>query len=109
MWTDGHGIRLPVSRISGSAGSAHCGRQSAHFLRLDGREYVRDPEGVLGRDGLLRAPYRGNVRMPAAAHDTGYHHRGRRLWSTDDRNTAYVRASHGMEAWPRAKEDAGCD
>ncbi|MEU0052346.1 hypothetical protein [Streptomyces sp. NPDC006309] len=49
------------------------------------------------------------MRMPAAAHDTGYHHRGRQLWFTDDRNTAYVRTSHGVEAWPRAKEDAGCD
>ncbi|MFB0620121.1 hypothetical protein [Streptomyces sp. AGS-58] len=109
VWTDGHGRRLPVSRITGSAGSAHCGRQSAHFLRLDGREYVRDPEGVLARDGPLRAPYRGDVRMPAAARDTGYHYRGRRLWLTDDRRTAYVRTSHAVEAWPRAKEGAGCD
>ncbi|MFF9086252.1 hypothetical protein ACF1BE_07560 [Streptomyces sp. NPDC014991] len=109
VWTDGHGRRLPVTRISGSAGSGHCGWQSAHFLRLDDRTYVRDPGGVLGRDGLLRAPYRGDVRMPATAHDTGYHHRDRRLWLTDDRNTAYVSTSHGVEAWPRAKERTGCD
>ncbi|MFJ7147423.1 hypothetical protein ACIQVT_04360 [Streptomyces sp. NPDC100445] len=109
VWTDGRGGRLPVARISGSAGSAHCDRQSVRLLRLDGRTYARDPEGVLGRDGLLRAPYRGDARMPATAHDTGYHHGDRRLWLTDDPDTVYVRTSHGVEAWPRTREAAGCD
>lgn len=43
VWTDGRGGRLPVTRISGSVGSAHRGRQSVHFLRFDGRMYARHP------------------------------------------------------------------
>ena len=108
VWTDRGGRRVPVTRLGSSAGPEHCGRQSAHFLHLDRRTYVRDPEGVLGRDGLLKAPYRENVRMPAGARDTGYHYRGRHLWLTDDKDTAYVRTSDGVEAWPQPKGDVGC-
>ncbi|MEU5538174.1 hypothetical protein [Streptomyces sp. NPDC020362] len=109
VWTDGGGRRVPVSRLSSSAGPRHCGWQSARFLDLDGRTYVRDPEGVLGREGLLEAPYRKDVGMPADAHDTGYRHRGLQLWLTEDQGTAYVRTSAAVEAWPRAKHGAGCD
>ncbi|MEU1406547.1 hypothetical protein ABZ471_30015 [Streptomyces sp. NPDC005728] len=108
VWTDRNGERVPVSRLTSSTGPEHCNWQSAHFLDLDDRTYVRDPDGVLGGEGLLTAPYRKNVRMPAAARDTGYHSRGRRLWLTDDRDTAYVRTSGGVEAWPQAKHDVGC-
>ncbi|PKW11585.1 hypothetical protein SAMN05428944_1193 [Streptomyces sp. 1222.5] len=109
IWTDRAGRRVPVSRLSSSAGPEHCGWQSASFLRLDDRTYARDPDGVLHRDGLLPKPYRAKVRMPAGAHDTGYHLRGRRLWLTDDRATAYVRTAAGVEAWPLLKEGVGCD
>ena len=109
IWTDRAGRRVPVSRLSSSPGPEHCGWQSAFFLRLDERTYARDPEGVLHRDGLLRAPYRAKVRMPADARDTGYHYRGRRLWLTEDRATAYVRTAAGVEAWPLRKEGVGCD
>ncbi|WP_443058296.1 hypothetical protein [Streptomyces sp. NBC_00820] len=108
VWTDRAGKRVPVSRLTSASGSEHCDWQSARFLDLDGREYARDPEGVLGRDGLLRAPYRRHVRMPSDARDTGYHYRGWRLWLTDDHETAYVRTSDGVEAWPRVKADVGC-
>ncbi|WP_371129923.1 hypothetical protein [Streptomyces sp. 2231.1] len=62
--------------------------------------------GVLARDGLLSAPYRKQVRMPAGVRDTGY--RDRHLWLTEDRDTAYVRTSSGVEAWPRAAREAAC-
>ncbi|MFE0388272.1 hypothetical protein ACFW1F_29910 [Streptomyces bungoensis] len=109
IWQDADGGRVPVRRLSSSPGPEHCGRQSAHFLTLDGREYARDPDDALGRDGLLRAPYRGDVRMPADARDTGYHRGGRHLWLTPDRETAYVRTARGVEAWPRTKDEVGCD
>ncbi|MET9452612.1 hypothetical protein [Streptomyces cinerochromogenes] len=108
IWTDRAGRRVPVTTVHGSTGPEHCGRQSADFLALGKRTYARDPEGVLGRDGLLRAPYRATVRMPADARDTGYHHRGRRLWLTPGGATAYVRTDHGVEAWPLVKEGVGC-
>ncbi|GHI03665.1 hypothetical protein [Streptomyces cellostaticus] len=108
VWTDRNGRRVPVSRLSSSTGLEHCGRQPARFLDLDHRTYIRDPEGVLGCEGLLTAPYREHVRMPADARDTGYHHRGRHLWLTHDEDTAYVRTADSVEAWPRAKRGAGC-
>ncbi|MFJ4953455.1 hypothetical protein [Streptomyces sp. NPDC088760] len=108
IWTDRAGRRVPVSRLHSAPGPEHCGWQSAGFLTLDDRTYARDPDGVLGRDGLLRAPYRKDVRMPADARDTGYHHRGRRLWLTADKATAYVRTDHGVEAWPQVKDGVGC-
>ncbi|MFG3200586.1 hypothetical protein [Streptomyces sp. NPDC048192] len=108
VWTDRHGRRVPVSTLTSSAGPEHCGWQSARFLDLDGATYARDPDGVLGEE-LLTAPYRGRVRMPADARDTGYRYRDRRLWLTPDRATAYVRTSAGVEAWPRLKQGVGCE
>ncbi|MFF5532644.1 hypothetical protein ACFY71_09185 [Streptomyces cinerochromogenes] len=108
IWTDRAGRRVPVTTVHSSPGPEHCGWQSADFLALGKRTYARDPEGVLGRDGLLRAPYRATVRMPADARDTGYHHRGRRLWLTPGGATAYVRTDHGVEAWPLVGEGVGC-
>ncbi|MFF8970098.1 hypothetical protein [Streptomyces sp. NPDC014995] len=111
IWTDDSGERQPVARIHTSAGAEHCGWQQARFLTLgrgaDARTYVRDPDGVL-EPGMLDAPFDGDVRMPADAHDTGYRYRDWQLWLTDDRATAYVRTPDGVEAWPSAKDGVGC-
>lgn len=111
VWTDRDGKRVPITVISSSEGSAHCDWQKAHFLVTgEGRDrvlYARDPDGVLG-DEMLEAPYQGDVAMPADAKDTGYRLRDRQLWLTDDKKTAYVRTSGGVEAWPRVKEGMAC-
>ncbi|MFI5683352.1 hypothetical protein [Streptomyces sp. NPDC051636] len=112
IWTDRTGKRVPVTQVNSSAGAEHCDWQSAHFLEL-GREagdpmYVRDPEGLFDAGTLLSAPYDGDVRMPADAHDTGYRYHDWQLWLTKDKSTAYVRTSHGVEAWPLAKQDPAC-
>lgn len=58
VWTDKDGRRVPVSKVSSSAGSAHCDWQEADFLEwgagsgggsADRKVYARDPEGVLPR------------------------------------------------------------
>ncbi|MES9525592.1 hypothetical protein [Streptomyces capoamus] len=108
IWTDRAGRRVAVAHLHSAPGAEHCAWQSAHFLALDDRTYARDPDGVLARDGLLRAPYRPRVRMPADARDTGYRHGDRRLWLTADRATAYIRTEHAVEAWPLVKEGVGC-
>jgi hypothetical protein len=108
IWTDRTGRRVPVTRLHSSSGPEHCGWQSADFLALGDRTYARDPDGALERDGLLRVPYRAKVRMPVDARDTGYHHRGRRLWLTADKATAYIRTSDGVEAWPLLRAGVGC-
>ncbi|MER5911312.1 hypothetical protein ABT124_12595 [Streptomyces sp. NPDC001982] len=112
IWTDRAGRRAPVAEISSYPGAEHCDWQRAHFLHLgrgqDERSYARDPDGVLDADVMLTAPYDGDVRMPAGAHDTGYRYGERQLWLTDDRSTAYVRTHDGVEAWPLVKQGLGC-
>ncbi|MFF5189275.1 hypothetical protein ACFY30_36820 [Streptomyces sp. NPDC000345] len=111
IWTDRDGRRVPTTTLSSYAGAEHCDWQTAHFLGMgrgeDHRQYVRDPDGVLPGE-LLTAPYDGDVRMPAGAHDTGYRYRDRQLWLTDERTTAYVRTPDGVEAWPLAKDMVAC-
>ncbi|KKD09269.1 hypothetical protein [Streptomyces sp. WM6386] len=111
VWTDRNGKRVPITVISSSAGAAHCDWQKAHFLGTgEGRDsvlYARDPDGVLGGE-MLETPYQGDVTMPTDAKDTGYRLRDWRLWLTDDKETAYVRTSDGVEAWPRVKKGMGC-
>ena len=107
IWTDRHGERVPVGTLSSSPGAEHCGWQSGHLLSLGRHTYARDPQGVLGH-GLLTAAYRGDVHMPADAHDTGYRYHDWALWLTDDRKTAYVRTSHGVEAWPLVRPGEAC-
>ncbi|MCS0605471.1 hypothetical protein NX794_30340 [Streptomyces sp. LP11] len=109
IWADRAGRRVPVTRLHSADGPAHCGRRSARFLHLDGRTYASDPDGVLARDGLLRAPYRPRTALPAGARDTGYHYRGSHLWRTADSTVVYVRTADGVAAWPLVKDGAGCD
>ncbi|MFD4524332.1 hypothetical protein ACFWP7_10510 [Streptomyces sp. NPDC058470] len=111
IWTDRAGHRVATTVLSSSAGAEHCGWESAHFLGMgrdeDSRQYARDPKGVLGSE-LLTAAYDGDVPMPADAHDTGYRFKDWQLWLTDDKATAYMRTSHGVEAWPEAKDFVAC-
>jgi hypothetical protein len=111
IWTGRDGHRVPTTTLSSFAGAEHCDWQSAHFLDLgrgkDLRQYVRDPDGVLDRDGLT-AGYDGKAKLPGDARDTGYRLGDRELWLTPDRSTAYVRTPDGVEAWPRAKQFIAC-
>lgn len=109
IWTDRYGHRVPTTSVSSSPGAEHCDWQSAHFLDLGryGRQYGRDPHGVLP-PGSLTAAYRAHVRMPADARDTGYRFHDWRLWLTPDRRTAYVRTPDGVEAWPATASRFGC-
>ncbi|MFI0901568.1 hypothetical protein [Streptomyces sp. NPDC020983] len=114
IWTDSHGDRVPVTTLSTSGGPAHCGWQQTRFLELGGesggagREYARDPHGVLP-PGMLAAPYDGDAAMPAGARDTGYHRQGEELWTTSDTSRVYVRTAHGVEAWPAVTPGQGCE
>jgi hypothetical protein len=111
IWTDRDGRRVPTTTLISSTGPEHCDWESVHFLTLgegkDARQYARDPRGALGSH-LLTAAYKGDVGMPAAAHDTGYRFHDWALWLTGDKATAYVRTDHGVEAWPATKERTAC-
>ncbi|MFE5138426.1 hypothetical protein ACFRDV_12215 [Streptomyces fagopyri] len=111
IWTDRSGRRLPTTTVSSSAGPEHCDWESAHFLQtgraMGGKQYARDPHGVLG-DALLTSAYDGHAHLPADARDTGYRFKGWALWLAVDKSTAYVRTPHGVEAWPETKDTVGC-
>jgi len=112
IWTDRDGRRVPTTTLSSSVGPEHCDWESVHFLALgegeDARQYARDPEGALGSGELLTSEYDGDIRMPADARDTGYRFDDWALWLTDDKATAYVRTSHGVEAWPATNDWVAC-
>ena len=111
IWTDRAGHRVPTTVLSSSTGPEHCDWESVHFLDMgqdeDTRQYARDPDGALGSE-LLTSDYDGDVPMPADARDTGYRFKDWQLWLTDDKSTAYMRTSHGVEAWPESKEYVAC-
>ncbi|MFF1630823.1 hypothetical protein ACFVXA_22595 [Streptomyces sp. NPDC058246] len=111
IWTDRNGHRAPVTRVHSSAGDAHCGWQSAHFLSMGRGEnrklYARDPGGVLG-GSMLTSAYESDALMPVGARDTGYRFQDWDLWLTPDESKAYVRTPHGVEAWPEVKDGLGC-
>jgi hypothetical protein len=114
IWTDSHGDRVPLTTLNTTTGPAQCGWQQARFLELGGssggagREYARDPHGVLPA-GMLAAAYDGDASMPAGARDTGYRREGEELWTTSDTSRVYLRTAHGVEAWPAVTPGHGCD
>jgi hypothetical protein len=107
IWTDRDGDRIDTRTLHSSPGAAHCNWESATFLFVDNakRWYIRDPEGVISRRGLL-AKYRPQAKLPKTAKDTGYRRAGMKLYLSDD--AAYVRYADRTEAWPRAKAGWGC-
>jgi len=83
------------------------GRQMA--TDLDGRQYVRDPEGrYLDRTS---GPLVARATLPADAFFTGYWYEGNELWiaeSTADDEIYFVRPGGVAEAWPRARVFLAC-
>lgn len=70
-------------------------------------EYIRDPDGVLARDGFI-VSFDSDADLPADAADTGYHHEGPHLWISADRTIAYLVDGDHIEAWPTSDEFIGC-
>jgi hypothetical protein len=98
-WTDAAGEFVPTTTVREADLCAPMRR-----LRVDGREFVRDPEGRFGPDRLL-GTFAADVEMPADATETPYRDGERRLWIAADENAAYVGAVGSLERWPRAVDD----
>lgn len=107
VWADREGRAAPASEIFSAAGPEHCDWQSAEFLHLGDRQYLRDPEHALPRE-LLHSSYAPKTRLPDGATDTGYRDGRRQLWLSADKSDAYVRTGGGVERWPGAIEPIGC-
>ena len=105
-------------------GMEHCGWTSITVLSVgwpvggtDGsgdttRQYVRDPQGLLG--SMTDGTFRADASLPEDAADTGYHRGDWQLWvapSDADRAVYVVNADPAaqgvVERWPRAS--IGCD
>lgn len=98
VWFDEDDNRVPTSIIRSLRGAEHCGWQSATFLRFDGRQYLRDPRGVV--DAPLTAAFDPDAELPADAVATGYHRAGQTLWLSGDGSVAYLVDDEQVEAWP---------
>ncbi|MER7199635.1 hypothetical protein CG723_35045 [Streptomyces sp. CB01635] len=107
VWVDRKGRPAPASEIFSTAGPEHCDWQSAEFLHLGDRQYLRDPEHSLPRE-LLHSSYGPKTRLPQEAMDTGYRDGRRQLWLSADKLDAYVRTGSVVERWPGAIEPIAC-
>lgn len=107
IWADREGRPVPASEIFSAAGPEHCDWQSAEFLHLGDRQFVRDPEQAVPRE-LLHSSYAPKSRLPDGVTDTGYRDGRRRLWLSADGSDAYVRTGGGVERWPGAIEPIAC-
>ncbi|MFG2521341.1 hypothetical protein [Streptomyces sp. NPDC048527] len=107
VWADRNGRAVPASEIFSATGPEHCDWQSAEFLHLGDRQYLRDPGHALPRE-LLHSSYAPRTRLPEGATDTGYRDGRRQLWLSVDKSDAYVRTGDGVERWPGAIEPIAC-
>ena len=100
-------------------GPSHCDWENVVFLavgwplgrsleppRAAGRQYVRDPNGVLPRE-VFRGELELDARLPREARDTGYRAGELELWIADDAERhVYVVRPDGVERWPRTESFA---
>lgn len=99
-WTDEHGAWVRTSTVR-EAGICHEGQRR---LRVDGHEYVRDPDGWFATEDPA-VTFAVDVDLPGDARATPYRDGERRIWLAADGNAAYVGTPDALERWPRARGD----
>ncbi len=105
LWTDVKGKTQPPRVIFSSAGPEHCEWQNVTFLYLGhtpaagGKQYLRDPEGVIPAR-MLATSYAPQVELPCDARDTGFRHEDAALWVTSE--AAYILTAKLVERWPQS-------
>jgi hypothetical protein len=114
QWTR-NGAAVAFPELSTAAGSEHCGMQSATLMRigwplgtvstnrLDSRQYIRDPQGVItGKP--LRQRLELNATVPSDGRDTGYRYAAIaiHLSPSDQDEFIYLVGPAGAERWPRS-------
>jgi hypothetical protein len=103
-WRDASGT---VSRdVRANTGPGHCGWESAIFLHIDGRTYIRDPLGIFADRTV--AAYLPDLELPSDATSTGLTSAGRELFTSPDEDFVWIRVGEVVERWPGATEDIGC-
>jgi hypothetical protein len=99
-WTDEHGAWVPTTTVR-EAGICHAGQRR---LRVDGHEYVRDPDGWFATEDPA-ATFAVDVALPPDARATPYRDGERRIWLGAAGDAAYVGTLVSLERWPRAQGD----
>jgi hypothetical protein len=103
-WVDASGNL--AADIDASAGPAHCGWQSVMWFRYKGRQYLRDPLGVM--DKATIAPFVADAAPPADLVQTGYVSRDRVLLTSTDNRFVWVRTSSSLERWSGVRFEPAC-
>jgi hypothetical protein len=107
LWTDADGAPARAERIFSRSGPGHCGWEGITFLEFEGKQYLRDPKGLLA-DQTAR-PFRVVAALPSDAVDTGLHTAKWRLFTVPDERVVYARRSGGtIERWGRTNDEIGC-
>lgn len=97
-WTK-DGKEVPRDELVLAAGPEHCDWQESTSLRgrglsaprdERGRQWVRDPKGVLGFDPRAKAQFRARAELPADAAWTGYVQDGVEVWVAPNDDAEYV-------------------
>jgi hypothetical protein len=118
-WTDPAGNAVSEDVLVSFPGPDHCGWGSLVFLHVgwppgtaaalgDVRQYLRDPDGLLGPEPLLTT-FDEDSELPADAEDTGYRHGEVELWLSASRTeAAFLVRANRVERWARARELIAC-
>ncbi len=117
---DGKEISQEANVINAITGPEHCDWQSAVMMHVgwplghdaadisESRQYLRDPEGVFARGGLM-STFDANVELPPSATYTGYRTDFMELWLAErDDAAAYLVFADHVERWPRAEQPIAC-
>lgn len=119
QWTR-NGVPVPSAELTTAAGAEHCGFASATFVRigwplgtlstnrLDSRQYIRDPQGVI--TGTFRQRLDLHATLPSDARTTGYRYGTVEihLSPSDQDEYIYVVGPIGAERWPRSEPMTLC-
>lgn len=100
LWHTEGGDAVPTTTISELA-DCYGGTQ----LRLDGRLYVRDPNGPTYDPTQLFGTYDGSATLPADAIETPYRDGVRRIHRARGDSAIFVVAGNRVERWPRVRGD----
>ena len=116
---DGEAVDVRV--LAAFAGPEHCEWETATFLAMgwplgtpatptNGRQFIRDPEGVLRAAGVTSPLL--DAELPPSARSTGFVAGDIELWLGDDADDVVYLVNgqnhEDVEAWPRNDPMTGC-
>ena len=81
----------------------HCSWPNVRMLNIEGVQYVKDPDGVLGEQSYTTT-LDLDVELPDDATDTGFENAGTELWvsASEQPAAAYLVGPERTERWPAA-------